>query len=442
MIYGGAAGGGKSWSLLVEPLRHIHRPDFSAVIFRRTHPQIIAPGGLWDASARIYSLLNAEPNLGTLSWKFASGARVRFSHLQYDQNVYDWKSSEIPLIEFDQLEDFTEVQFFYMLSRNRSTCGIRPYIRGGCNPQPGWLADFVSWWIDDETGYARPDRAGAIRWFVRIEDRIIWADTPDGFPAEAAGIPPKSVAFCPAKLTDNQALMRSDPGYLANLMAMCKVDRERLLGGNWKISDLSGAMIEQGWLRLADVGPIRANYVRYWDKAGTPGDGDYSAGVLMCRDSRGMFYVMDVVRGQWSAGQRNAIMKQTAQLDRKAHGWVQTWIEEEPGSGGKESAENSIRDLAGFDVHAEKVTGDKPTRFKPFAAQAEAGNICVLNRAWTKAYLDEITTVFKGAHDDQADASGGALNKLAAMGTPSDDGGSIETDDVNILDQFTPGTFG
>jgi hypothetical protein len=239
VIYGGAAGGGKTWSLLLEPLRHIGNGDFGAVIFRRTISEIVKEGALWDEAGNIYPLLGGKPNKNEHYYQFRSRAKVSFSHLQYEATLNDWRGAQIALIEFDQLETFSQTQFFYMLSRNRSTSGVRPYVRGTCNPEPGWLAGFLDWWIDDE-GYAIPSRSGRIRWMVRENDITYWADTREDLTQEHLGSLPKSVTFILSTVYDNQILLAKDPGYLANLMALSKVDRARLLGdrrrgGNWKI---------------------------------------------------------------------------------------------------------------------------------------------------------------------------------------------------------------
>ena len=159
-IYGGAAGGGKTWGLLLEPLRHIENKDFGAVIFRRTYPQIRQEGGMWDESAKLYPLLGAQPKESTLEWQFPSGARVKFAHMQYEQTRLDWQGAQIPLIEFDELTHFTKAQFFYMFSRNRSLCGVKPYIRAGTNPDAdSWVAQLVEWWVDGNTGQAIPEES-------------------------------------------------------------------------------------------------------------------------------------------------------------------------------------------------------------------------------------------------------------------------------------------
>ena len=238
-IYGGAAGGGKTWSLLVEPLRHVNNQKFGAVIFRRTLAEITKEGGMWDESQTLYSLFNARSNQTEHSHRFPAGAKISFAHLQYEKDLRDWLGAQIALLSFDQLETFSGTQFFYMFSRNRSASGIRPYIRGTCNPEPGWLAIFLDWWIDD-AGYAIPERSGKIRWMVRENDITYWADTAEELKQAHPNSLPKSVTFILSTIYDNQILMQKDPGYLANLQALSRVDRARLLGdrrrgGNWKI---------------------------------------------------------------------------------------------------------------------------------------------------------------------------------------------------------------
>lgn len=175
-----------------------------------------------------------------------------------------------------------------------------------------------------------------------------------------------------------------------------------------------GDMLKRQWFTIADVAPVQAQRVRYWDKAGSLA-GDYTAGVLMARSGDGLFYIEDVVRGQWSALERERVIKQTAQMDKQRYGHVTIWQEQEPGSGGKESAENTVRNLAGFTIKTERVTGDKVTRAYPFAAQCEAGNVKLISGAWNGAYLDELTEFPNGKHDDQVDGSSGAFNKLAEV---------------------------
>lgn len=152
--------------------------------------------------------------------------------------------------------------------------------------------------------------------------------------------------------------------------------------------------------------------VRYWDKAATAGGGDYSVGVLMT-ESQGIFYVDDVIRGQWSASDRERIILQTAQMDARRFPVLMIRGEREGGSGGKESGELTVQRLAGYDVAFEPVTGKKFDRAQPFAAQCQAGNVRLVQGAWNQAYIDELCLFPYGKHDDQVDGSSGAFNKLA-----------------------------
>lgn len=185
-MFGGSAGGGKSFGLLLEPLRHVHNPRFGTVIFRRTYPEIMGTGGLWDTAGEVYPQLGAVPNKSGKSWRFPSGATVVFRHLEHEGDVYAWQGAQIPLIGLDELTHFTARQVFYLMSRNRSTCGVRPYGRATCNPDAGsWVAEFLSWWIDQLTGFPVPGRAGVLRWFYRKGDDIHWFDSPRGRPGVA-----------------------------------------------------------------------------------------------------------------------------------------------------------------------------------------------------------------------------------------------------------------
>src|SRR5882672_6546538 len=222
-IYGGAAGGGKTVGLIPEPLRHVGRvANFTAVFFRRTTPQITNPGGLWDESLNFYPRLGGTPHLRAQEWRWPCGGKIKFSHLQLATTVYDWQGAQITLICFDELTHFTAHQFFYLLSRNRSTCGVRPYIRATCNPDAdSWVAEFLAWWIDPETGFPIPERAGVLRYYVRVSGKIIWADQPEDLvqhlpPPETLppGVdPPRpiSVTFIPASVFDNPALLKVNP---------------------------------------------------------------------------------------------------------------------------------------------------------------------------------------------------------------------------------------
>lgn len=175
----------------------------------------------------------------------------------------------------------------------------------------------------------------------------------------------------------------------------------------------SGMFFKEEWFQEVGAAPADCQRVRYWDKAGADeGKGDYTVGVLMAKDSNGFFYIEDVVRGQWTAFPRNDVIKSTAAKDQGKYGDVDIWIEQPPGLA-KESTDTIVRQLAGYNVHADPVNRDKVERAEPFKAQCEAKNVKLVKGDWRRKYLDELTAFPKGKHDDQVDASSGAFNKLA-----------------------------
>lgn len=420
VIAGGSAGCGKSFSLLLECLRYAHVQDFRAVLFRRTYPRLTAPKGLWDESQSLYRGLGAIPKEGTLEWRFPAGAELKMAHMQHESDRHAWHGAQIALIAWDELQEFHESQFWYLLSRNRSMCGVRPYIRASCNPVPdddpvgGWLHKLIAWWIGED-GLPILERAGVVRWFVRPDETLVWGDSYAELKSDYPEHEPKSLTFIPGRLDDNVALMQKDPGYRANLMALPRYERERLLGGNWKVKAEAGKVFDRAWFKIVDAAPADAQRIRFWDKAGTEDGGKFSAGVKMSRAANGLYYVEHVLRGQWSSLRRNQAMRQMAEIDGKS---TMIEIEQEPGSGGKESAEISIRELAGWTVRATPATGDKVTRSGPFAAQAEAGNVYLVRGEWNEAYLAEHHHFPDGTFKDQVDASSGAFNRLALAPPP------------------------
>ena len=168
-------------------------------------------------------------------------------------------------------------------------------------------------------------------------------------------------------------------------------------------------------IRFVKALPAGCEFVRYWDKAGTEGGGARSAGVLMAKAPEGQYIVCHVEKGQWSSGKRNRRMKDMAVRDAGLFGNenVEIWVEQEGGSGGKESAEYSLQLLAGHRVKKETAVGSKELRAEPFADQVEAGNVALLVGEWNEDYLRELESFPQGRFKDQVDASSGAFNKLA-----------------------------
>jgi predicted phage terminase large subunit-like protein len=179
---------------------------------------------------------------------------------------------------------------------------------------------------------------------------------------------------------------------------------------------VEGNMIKQEWLHYVDEWPhgdIQC-YVRYWDKAATKDGGCKTAGLLLAMTKQKTYYVLDIVTGQWSTFQREEQIKNIAERDSQTYGTVDTWIEMEPGSGGIDSAQYTIKNLAGYSIRSERARDSKEVRMEPVSSQMEAGNVFILNRKWTWEFTDELLMWPNGTFKDQGDALTGAFRKCTS----------------------------
>lgn len=435
VIYGGAAGGGKSWGLLLEPLRHVGKQDFGGVIFRRDLQQVTNEGGLWDESTSIYPQLGARPNLTYHYWTFPKGSTVGFAGVQHEHDVLKWQGSQIPFMGFDELTHFTEYQFFYLLSRNRSAkAGVRSYVRATCNPDAeSWVRLFIDYWIDVD-GLPIVERCGKLRYLVRDGNENYWFDSID----EAAEAFPQlyaiagrdfcqSVTFIPADIFDNPALIAKDPGYLAKLLSLPLVDRERLLKGNWNVKATAGKVYNREWFEIVDEARLFPGGmdVRFWDLAGTekqikakrPGgkDPDYTATVKL-RYKNDLWTIVDAYQVQAAPANVEKLVYQTAELDAYEAKVNKTryrlrW-EIEPGSASRRENARWIKELRKFcnDAKGVESRDDKLTRAKGCSVQAEAGNVKMLRASWNNMLLTNLHGFPDLPHDDLFDALSGAFN--------------------------------
>jgi len=334
---------------------------------------------------------------------------------------------------FDELTHFSQSQFWYLLSRNRSMSGVKGYVRATCNPDAdSWVAEFISWWIDPETGFPIPGRAGVLRWFIRVNDSLFWADSKEQLireftgrvPAEA--LQPKSVTFIPARLTDNKLFMNSDPGYMANLLSLPTVERERLLAGNWRIRPSAGLYFQRKWLKPIQMVPAGTRWARGWDLAGTPkteqNNPDWTESVLIGRTPRGDFIVGDHTAMRGTADAVDKEILRVARQDRTAGLDVTISIPKDPAQAGKAQSAAHSKLLVGFNARfsAESrmaigtplgaaAKAGKIGRFGPFSAQCEAGNVYYLPGEWNAQFFDRLEAFPEAAKDDTADATSRAF---------------------------------
>lgn len=430
VFYGGAAFGGKSWSLVFEGARNVKVKGYDAIIFRRTSPELTGGGSIWEEAHKIYPLFGGRPRENSLDWTFPTGdprrpARIEFSHLQKESDKYAHKSKRYAYIGFDELTSFTEGQFWYLYARAGSVSEVRPYVRGATNPDPdSWVRKMVDWWIDAE-GYPIRERSGVIRWLVRDGDDIVWGTRKEllsRFPEKK----PISFTFIPADIDDNPIGTSADPDYRSKLDMLPRVERERQLKSNWNVRSAAGLYFQRSYFEVIGPDDMPAQLVsrcRAWDRASSrprPGypDPDWTAGARWSRCRNGVYYIEHIERFRESSGKTEQRILNIAKSDSKK---VPIFLWQDPGGDGLAMVEHyQRRVLNGFRTTKKPSREDKVEYAGPWSSQAEAGNVKVLRGAWNEPFFNEGEAFpTKGVHDDQIDGCSGAYIATTKSGLSS-----------------------
>lgn len=449
VIYGGAVFSGKTFGILLDPIRFIEEvKGFGAVVFRRELKQITNEGGLWDEAKKVYSHMNAEPIQNPLRMTFPRyGNKIEYHHLNQPDDVDGWDGSQIPGLYFDELQHFEGSQFWYMLSRNRTDCGVRAYCRAGCNPprKPGhWLRKLVDWWIGKD-GWPIPERSGKVRYFLRIENVVHWADTPEElirkFPTPK-GKPdriPKSFTFIGATMDDNQIGLKNNPEYSGNVDAQIESERMRMKG-NWNARAVPGELFHREDFDIIepDMVPFIRDKVRYWDRAGTEpseknDDPDWTVGGLIgVEPESGDIYVYDIDRFRFDPPRVLKRIKLKTKIERDDTTAV---LEQDPGQAGKAEIAFYQEEFPGLPLDSVLKTSkmSKISVWRPFAMKARAGKVKLVRGEWNEAFLDEAESVIDGTQsdikDDQIDATAGGYMYLVGEKASGAQGGG----ELNVL---------
>ena len=216
VLYGGAAGGGKSDAIIVEALRQVDNPNYRALILRKSYPQCRE---LIIKSLRIYKAAcpDAEYNGTEHFWKFPSGAKIYFGSMPNQMSYLNYQGLSYSYIAFDELTHFTLEEYEYMISRNRADGdGLRVYIRATANP-----GGIGHGWVKERFITASPPN---VPYTVHSE---ITDKNGKKIKLERERI------FIPSSVFDNEALLSNDPGYLANLAMLPDSQKKALLYGDW-----------------------------------------------------------------------------------------------------------------------------------------------------------------------------------------------------------------
>lgn len=433
VIAGGGAGGGKSMSLFMDAAQGVVHEHYKAAMFRSTSVQIRIQDGLWDESKKHYSKIpGAEPNHTELKWSWQNGASIKFYGCDKPEK---FDGLQVSFLGIDELQQFTQKEFWYLISRVRSASSSAPIkIRATCNPEPNWLAHLLKsgGWVG-QGGYSVEEMDGVVRWLLRGEDdsSFIWADSPEEmaarYPCAKVGEAPnrdgacpqcgqspgtddrslllphargsaQSVTFIQFRLEDNHTLLKNDPGYRARLESLDAAERRKKLERNWNAPPKSGAFFRAAWWGLdlatgqwvpsdnvVDRPPDKLGLCWSWDVAWSTERADWTVGVLWGRGER-YWYVLDAIRFRARAAHTIQVVRRCAESTASVLGQrCAVVLPKDPGLGGIQETE-WLRELGalGLEVHVAADTGklgDKVSRTVFVRSQAEHGFVKVVRNS-------------------------------------------------------------
>ena len=229
VLYGGAAGGGKSFALLADPLRYCHNPNHRGLLLRRTLDELTE---LISKSKQLYpkAFPGASFRESKSTWHFPSGATIWFSYLDKDKDVTRYQGQAFNWIAIDEITQYpTPYVWEYLRSRLRSTDPeLSANLSMRCTANPGGVG---GWWV--KKMYIDQGEPG-----VRFVPSDIESEKPLIYPKGHSkhGQPLYWRKFVPARLTDNPYLM-ADGQYEAMLLSLPEVERKRLLDGDWDVAE-------------------------------------------------------------------------------------------------------------------------------------------------------------------------------------------------------------
>jgi predicted phage terminase large subunit-like protein len=383
ILYGGAAGGGKSASALAGGLQYVDDPDYHALLLRRSYPDLEKPGGLIPLSVEWLSGKKCKYDQTKHRWHFPSGATLSFGHAANLMTlIQDYQGSSFGYIAPDELTQWPFPMYRFLFRSLRAPRGVKFPLRMRPTSNPGGEGHE---WVK-----AR---------FIDGQDKL-------------------KRLYIPAKLEDNPGLDKDD--YEKSLNEMDPVMRRQLRHGDWEVRP-EGTMFRREWFKdkIIDRAPAGCQWVRYWDLAATkekPGkDPDWCAGCLLGTDGMERFYVGDMQHFRESPRETEARLIQTAKIDGVA---TSIRIEREPGAAGKLYVDHVARLLSAFDVRGIPSSADKVTRARPASAACERGDVFLVRGGWVMAFLDELCAFPNVQHDDQVDGFSGGYAQLAREPEP------------------------
>lgn len=455
VIYGGAAGSGKTFLGLLKVLLGTEDPKFNGIVFRRN--ATVIRDGIWAEAKSMYKPWKPHIQEQPMRMVFdGDGAVVKFNHLEYDKDAEkDHQGKQYSLVVFDEGTHFSEYQVTYLMSRLRSAAEGNSQMFITCNPDPdSFLCKWIEWWLDKD-GYPDPDKCGKKRYYCRVNGEMKFADTEEELKekyydylvvlnrntGEYIYTPPKTMCFIGGTIFDNPALIQANPQYLSELNSLPDIERARLLDGNWFVRPEGSSLYSRNWLKVTDRLPTGVVGCRAWDKASSDVSDtnrypDYTASTKMYKDRNGYFYIVgdhhpdvhdkrdpDVLgRFRETPGKRDELMLKQAEYDGKD---ITVVLPKDPGAAGVTEFTQSAKQFItkGYRVQKDPAHNQlsKRTKYGPFSSACENGLVYILPNTFNTATLEHFhkeNEAFDGERstklrkDDIPDSCSSAFNYL------------------------------
>lgn len=379
-FYGGQAGGGKTFAGLLHHLKYVHDPLYRGLTLRRTTPMLLKPGAVWDEAKTLFREIDPKCQIKIKDMKFVMSTKgeVSFSHFERVDDTDNFQGAQISSCVMEELCQFEESQFNYILSRLRTKANMKPNMRATMNPDPdSWVRKWVDWYLYPEGheffGRPDPEKQGLIRWFVRQDNELYWGDTQEEMLERYPDSTPLSFRFISASVYDNPYVEKS---YIAFLQGLPRIEKEILLYGNWEAREESSTFFNRMWIEeIPFIEEKIVATVRAFDFAGTlksdsnPSP-DYTVSVRMRKTASGKYIIDDVQRCRIRFGDWDEFVLRCAANDPINTTYV---IPQDPGVAAKRATSEQVARLINNGLYVQKLDTNKSKleRFRPFSAMSQ-----------------------------------------------------------------------
>lgn len=413
---------------LMRFLLYIDDPNFFGYVFRLNATDMKGGGGLFQTACRMFQAYDKRVKYTKqpMCIYFPSGATINFTGIDGDSGLESIRGIEISAAMIDEGSQHNEDTVFWIISRLRTKAKMIPNIWITCNPSPdsflcGWLEKYYLYpkgtYLNDELveGRPNPEVDGDLRWFLRLGNEMVWGATKEelvdkhskDFPIDRlSGLStcqPRSFRFISATCHDNPPLLESDPNYVANLLNLPRIEKERLYFGSWYAREATSGYFKREWFKEL-LPNIEYDKVKRWVRAfdmaySAPSEQsphpDYTASVLMVRMENDELIVVHAERVQLQVGFVEDYVLDIVQKDQAyCTGNYQAFIPEDPSAG--KMAKRYMGNLAmqrrlPLRFYKTSSQNGKVGNFLPFASAASNELVrCLKDPEWNDMYFSEL----------------------------------------------------